>query len=146
MHKLPGKKYLVTGAAGFIGSHVVEELVKQGKKVVAMDNLVAGKLENLHFLPDTDQVRFANQDVCDLINMEDVDVVFHLAAQPGVRSSWGSDFSIYTKNNIDATQKLLEAAKTSNLKKFIYAYDCSAGPWGSRRHSSKAKRSVMPAM
>jgi len=78
--KLSGKKYLVTGAAGFIGSHVAEELVKQGKEVIAMDNLVAGKLENLRFLPDTDQARFDKQDVCDLLDMEDVDTIFHLAA------------------------------------------------------------------
>lgn len=53
------------------------------------------------------------------------DYVFHHAAQAGVRASWGENFSIYIKNNIEATQKLLEAAKNSRIKKFIYASSSS---------------------
>jgi UDP-glucose 4-epimerase len=57
--------------------------------------------------------------------LENTDCVFHLAAQAGVRASWGSSFSVYTTNNIGATQKLLEAARLSPVKKFIFASSSS---------------------
>lgn len=125
--------YLVTGAAGFIGSHLCKKLIRDGANIIALDAFTdfysrSIKENNIQPLVNHPHFELIPGDILelDLDNiMEKVDVVFHLAAQPGVRTSWGTDFSIYTKNNIDATQKLLEAAKTSKLIKFIYASSSS---------------------
>jgi len=122
-------KSLVTGAAGFIGSHLVEKLLDEGYDVVGVDSFLDNyprhfKESNLaHFLQHP-QFTFVGEDLIktDLKNLlEGVDYVFHLAGQPGVRSSWGSEFSRYTENNISATQLLLEAAKDKKFSKFVYA-------------------------
>ena len=125
--------YLVTGSAGFIGSHLCKKLILDGGYIIAIDGFTDFyprwlKEKNIQPLVKHPHFKLISHNLLDLdLNniMEKIDVVFHLAAQPGVRSSWGSDFSIYTKNNIDATQKLLEAAKTSAIKKFIYASSSS---------------------
>lgn len=125
--------YLITGAAGFIGSHLCKKLIQEGAHLIALDaftDFYSRSIKENNVQPLVSHPRFelipADILEIDLDNIIDkVDVVFHLAAQPGVRTSWGADFSIYTKNNIDATQKLLEAAKTSKLKKFIYASSSS---------------------
>lgn len=120
---------LVTGAAGFIGSHLVEKLLNSGYDVVGVDSFLDNyprhfKENNLaHFL-HRPQFTFVSADLTktDLKSLlEGVDYVFHLAGQPGVRSSWGSEFSRYTENNISATQLLLEVAKDKKLSKFVYA-------------------------
>ena len=122
-------KSLVTGAAGFIGSHLVERLLGAGHDVVGIDNFLDNyprvfKEANLaHFLAQS-RFTFVSEDLTrtNLKRLLDgVDYVFHLAGQPGVRSSWGSEFSRYTDNNISATQLLLEAAKEIKLSKFVYA-------------------------
>lgn len=122
-------KSLVTGAAGFIGSHLVEKLLGAGHEVVGIDCFLDNyprhfkdhNLANFHHHP---KFRFVNEDLTktDLkALLQGVGYVFHLAGQPGVRSSWGSEFSRYTENNISATQLLLEAAKDLKLEKFVYA-------------------------
>ncbi len=124
---------LVTGAAGFIGSHLCKELIRNGAHIVAVDSFTDFyprwlKENNIRLL-----LKHPNFDLIpqDLLNidlskiMDKIDIVFHFAAQPGVRTSWGSDFSIYTKNNIEATQRLLEVSKTSSIEKFIYASSSS---------------------
>jgi len=125
--------YLVTGAAGFIGSHLCKRLIREGAHIVALDAFTnfysrSIKENNIQSLVNHPHFELIPADILEIgldKIMDKVDVVFHFAAQPGVRASWGSDFSIYTKNNIDATQRLLEAAKTSKLKKFIYASSSS---------------------
>ena len=122
-------KSLVTGAAGFIGSHLVEKLLAARHQVVGIDNFLDNyprwfKEYNLASFVAQPNFTFVNDDLTkvDLANLlHDVDYVFHLAGQPGVRSSWGSEFSRYTENNISATQLLLEAAKQIKLRKFVYA-------------------------
>jgi len=122
-------KALVTGVAGFIGSHLAEKLLAQGYEVVGIDNFLDNyprsfKERNLAALARRARFEFAAADLlrADLKNMlRDVSYVFHLAAQPGVRSSWGAEFSRYTENNIMATQLLLEAAKDLKLAKFVFA-------------------------
>ena len=122
-------KTLVTGAAGFIGSHLVEKLLAAGDEVVGVDNFLDNyprhfKEHNLAPFSGQPNFTFVGQDLLrmDLKSLlRDVEMVFHLAAQPGVRSSWGSEFNRYTENNITATQLLLEAAKDSELAKFVYA-------------------------
>ena len=122
-------KALVTGVAGFIGSHLAEKLLAEGHEVAGIDNFLDNyprsfKERNLAALARRARFEFAAADLlrADLKNMlRDVSYVFHLAGQPGVRSSWGAEFSRYTENNIMATQLLLEAAKDLKLAKFVFA-------------------------
>ena len=122
-------KALVTGVAGFIGSHLAEMLLAAGDDVVGVDNFLDNyprhfKESNLTTIAGHKRFRFMGADLLriDLKNLLDgVSHVFHLAGQPGVRSSWGAEFSRYTENNIMATQLLLEAAKGCKLAKFVYA-------------------------
>jgi UDP-glucose 4-epimerase len=124
---------LVTGCAGFIGSHLSEKLIKKGFKVIGVDSLSNFypkwiKLKNLEDLRKNKNFNFLrssveNLDLKGLMNK--IDYIFHLAAQPGVRSSWGNDFSIYVKSNILATQKILESAKEGSLKKIVFASSSS---------------------
>jgi nucleoside-diphosphate-sugar epimerase len=111
-------RYAVTGAAGFVGSHLAEALVSGGHEVVAIDSFTdyydpALKEEN---------VNAAGLDVARLdlgeepLDLDGVDGVFHLAAQPGVRTSWGDDFDVYVKRNVLATRHVLEAALTAGAR------------------------------
>jgi len=124
---------LVTGAAGFIGSHLCQRLLKEGFSVTGIDAFIdyySRWMKDKNILPFKNHSQF--QLISDNLNdidlsslLTDVDYIFHIAAQAGVRSSWGKDFSVYTENNISATQKLLEAAKDSSIKKLIYASSSS---------------------
>lgn len=124
---------LVTGAAGFIGSHLSRRLLQQGFSVTGIDSFTDYysrnlKEANLAPLLQESSFKFMETDILesdldDLIGQQDC--IYHLAAQAGVRASWGSEFSTYTKNNVEATQKLLESAKNTSIKKFIYASSSS---------------------
>jgi len=122
-------KTLVTGAAGFIGSHLVEKLLGRGDEVIGVDNFLDNyprryKEKNLAPFSAHDNFKFVGADLLSLDLgqlLSGVDVIFHLAGQPGVRSSWGHEFNRYTDNNIMATQRLLETAKNLTLGKFVYA-------------------------
>lgn len=126
-------KCLVTGAAGFVGSSLSEELVRLGHHVVGVDCFLdyyprIFKEDNLEKLLMSSQFTLVEQSIlqADLGELlAGVDVVFHLAAQAGVRASWGKDFEIYTENNIRGTQRLLEACKDIKLRKFVYASSSS---------------------
>ena len=126
-------KALVTGAAGFIGSHLSETLLDRGWQVTGLDGFTdyyprAMKERNLEGLGKRDGFQFVSGSVqhADLPALLDGKThVFHLAAQPGVRKSWGSDFDVYTENNIDATQRLLEACVGRPLHRFVYASSSS---------------------
>ncbi len=122
-------KVLVTGVAGFIGSHLAEKLLASGHRVVGIDNFLDNyprhfKENNLVGIAQNSEFTFLSDDLL-RVDMErllrGVSYVFHLAGQPGVRSSWGREFSRYTENNIMATQRLLETAKELKLAKFVYA-------------------------
>jgi UDP-glucose 4-epimerase len=121
-------KTLVTGAAGFIGSHLCERLLADGHAVAGVDSFLDNyarnfKEHNLGAFAHHPHFKFLESNLlqADLkALLSDVEIVFHLAAQPGVRSSWGKEFSRYTENNIMATQLLLEQAKGLKLKKFVY--------------------------
>ena len=122
-------KALVTGVAGFIGSHLAEKLLAEGHQVVGIDNFLDNyprtfKEKNLANFSQHASFRFINGDLLRTSLPEllsGITHVFHLAAQPGVRSSWGAEFSRYTDNNIMATQVLLEAVKGKQIEKFVYA-------------------------
>jgi UDP-glucose 4-epimerase len=111
-------KVVVTGAAGFIGSHVAESLVRDGHEVVGIDCFTdyyprPAKEENLRLLRQSDRFRLVEarlQDADLLPLLDGASHVYHLAAQAGVRASWGREFALYTDHNVLATQLLLEAA------------------------------------
>lgn len=121
---------LVTGGAGFIGSHLVDKLLSLGWEVTGIDSFTdyyarAIKAKNIEGALAHKNLTFIKADIMDRETFPDVDYIFHLAAQAGVRASWGNNFEVYTKNNIEATQKLLEFYKDSCLKKFVYASSSS---------------------
>lgn len=122
-------KSLITGVAGFIGSHLAEKLLASGHEVVGVDSFLDNyprsfKERNLADILPRRNFKFIGENLLQ-VNLPqllgDVSYVFHLAGQPGVRASWGKEFSRYTENNIAATQLLLEAAKGARLDKFVYA-------------------------
>jgi nucleoside-diphosphate-sugar epimerase len=126
-------KTVVTGAAGFIGSHLTESLLADGHEVTGVDaftdyyarsakernlegprahrafHLIEGRLQDLELRPVLDGA----------------DQVFHLAAQAGVRASWGREFVHYTDHNVLATQRLLEAARAAGGPRVVYASSSS---------------------
>jgi UDP-glucose 4-epimerase len=124
---------LVTGAAGFIGSHLVEECLRRGWNVVAVDSLTTyysptAKVRNADNFRRHHRCTYVEQDVLDLdlpALLDGTSVVFHLAAQAGVRASWGQSFDVYTQLNITVLQRLLEAARHSDLTKFVFASSSS---------------------
>ncbi len=124
---------LVTGAAGFIGSHLSQRLIQEGFSVLGIDSLTDYypkwiKEKNLSPLKKENNFSFLEEDIntLDLSRLlQKTDYVFHLAAQAGVRASWGQNFCEYIRNNIEATQRLLEESKDLPLKKFIYASSSS---------------------
>jgi len=127
-------KALVTGVAGFIGSTLAERLLADGANVVGLDSFTdyyprLAKERNLTGFLRHARFRFVESTIqeADLAQLlSDRTHVFHLAAQAGVRRSWGRDFSVYTVNNIEATQVLLEAAcGAPALERLVYASSSS---------------------
>jgi UDP-glucose 4-epimerase len=123
-------KALVTGCAGFIGSHLADKLLEQGYEVVGIDCFTdyyprETKEANISTALKHNNFEFLEQNILNMNKFHDVDYVFHEAAQAGVRASWGKSFEIYTRNNIEATQKLLEFYKDRKIKKFVYASSSS---------------------
>lgn len=124
---------LVTGGAGFIGSHLAERLLADGWDVTAVDAFTDYyardlKERNVAALRRHPRYTLIEADLLDMdleALLRGVDVVFHQAAQAGVRASWGRNFEVYTHHNILTTQRLLEAAKGVALTKFVYASSSS---------------------
>jgi UDP-glucuronate 4-epimerase len=124
---------LVTGCAGFIGSHLTESLLDDGHEVLGIDCFNdnyrrAPKLANLQRARQYDSFEFvpidlARGDLLDLV--AERDMIFHLAAEPGVRTSWGDRFELFVRNNVLATQRLLEAVAAEPPQRFVYASSSS---------------------
>lgn len=121
---------VVTGAAGFIGSHLVEALLNQGKQVIGIDHFndyydTSLKRKNILSFLDRPNFKLIEDDIQSVdwqTILADAEVVYHQAAQAGVRASWGEGFRAYTERNINATQVLLEAAKDAKqLNRLVYA-------------------------
>lgn len=126
-------KALVTGSAGFIGSHLSAALLARGATVVGLDcftdyygrDIKEANLAPLLKTPGFSFVEDALQTADLSTILDDVTHVFHLAAQAGVRKSWGKDFQTYTTNNVDATQRLLEHLVDRKIEKLVYASSSS---------------------
>lgn len=126
-------KYIVTGAAGFIGSHLSERLIREGHELVAIDCFTdyyarGLKEQNAAGLRGRPNCRFLESDLNDLELaplLAECDGVFHLAAQAGVRASWGKSFDHYLHHNIRATQRVLEAAAETGGPRIVYASSSS---------------------
>lgn len=124
------RKALVTGCAGFIGSTLTDRLLAEGYEVVGIDCFTdyyprTAKESNLKNAVGNRRFRLIEMDIADAGDFPEVDAVFHQAAQAGVRNSWGANFEVYIRDNIKATQKLLEFYKERDLRKFIYASSSS---------------------
>ena len=138
---------LVTGGAGFIGSHLTERLLGDGFDVIGIDCFTdyyprEYKDKNIKNVLEDDRFTLIEQDILSMDAFPDVDYVFHQAAQAGVRKSWGRDFEIYTRDNILATQRLLEYYKDCEIKKFVYA--SSSSVYGDSKLPMKETRMLKP--
>ncbi|HJW75751.1 MAG TPA: NAD-dependent epimerase/dehydratase family protein [Thermoleophilia bacterium] len=149
-------RILITGAAGFVGSSLVDRLLADGHDVVGVDsfedyyprrfkqaNLEAARRHERFTMHEANLITLATSASTSVDSstgsvdpntgdgsplaqvLEDVDVVYHLAAQAGVRASWGRSFRVYTDNNVLATQLLLEACRHVGLRTFVYASSSS---------------------
>lgn len=124
---------LVTGAAGFIGSHLTDALLAEGWEVRGVDvftdyyeparkrDNLAAALRSEHF--ELHQLDLAHAELAPWV--EGCDVVFHLAAQAGVRASWSQDFQQYVDGNVLGTQRLLDAARAVHVERFVHASSSS---------------------
>ncbi len=134
-------KCFVTGAAGFIGFHLCRRLLAEGAEVVGIDSFTdyypravkEARVAQLRGLPGFSLVEgdVLTADLDALASGSDL--LFHQAAQAGVRASWGQTFDIYTNNNVLATQRMLECARRIRPRKFIYASSSSVYGEGRER-------------
>jgi nucleoside-diphosphate-sugar epimerase len=126
MNELKNKKVLVTGGAGFIGSHIVDKLLELGAEVTVLDNLITGKRENL--AANLDKINFLEKDLTDEAALEEalegVDLISHQAALRSVPKSVERPFD-YHEVNVTGTLKLFLKAKEKGIKKITYASSSS---------------------
>lgn len=128
MEKLKGKKVLVTGAAGFIGCNLSEHLLKHDVEVVALDNFITGRKDNIEFLKSFDKFTFIEGDIRNIKDCEKAvkgcSVVFHQAALGSVPRS--VDDPITTNEiNISGFLNMLEASRKEGIQRFVYAASSS---------------------
>ena len=119
-------KYIITGGAGFIGSHLVEALVKQNKKIVVLDNLSTGRLDNIK--PFLKKIKFINCDISRkgkwINEFNEKCYVFHLAALADIVPSMQNPEK-YFNSNVKGTLNILEACKKTKVIKFLYSASSS---------------------
>ena len=122
------QRVIVTGGAGFIGSHLSERLIQDGFGVTVLDNLVTGRLDNLKTVEKDKNFSFINVDISDFDNIvkyfKGIDFVFHMAALADVVPSIVQPLK-YHRSNVDGTIAVLEASRLNNVKKFIYTASSS---------------------
>jgi UDP-glucose 4-epimerase len=122
-------KTLITGGAGFIGSHLAELLISQGHEVTVVDNLTSGRLKNLQTISDRPEFRFVNADIRDIDALaplfKDIDWVFHLAGLADIVPSIEMPAQYYS-TNVTGTFNVLECARLAGVKRFLYAASSSS--------------------
>ena len=120
-------KVLISGGAGFIGSHLVEHMLKQGSQVTVLDNLSTGNMDNLKGLEGED-LKFFKVDIDDYESIhgyfKGIDCVFHIAALADIVPSIRRPMD-YHRSNVDGTISMLEASRRHDVKKFVYAASSS---------------------
>lgn len=142
------KVYLVTGVAGFIGSHIAEELLKDGKNVIGIDNFYSGKKENIEYLQNisSDIFDFVEIDIRDINSLKKlfsehkIDFVFHQAAIASVQKS--IENPVFTNEvNVQGTLNILEASRENGVKKIVFA--SSAAVYGDEPTLPKNENSII---
>ncbi len=122
------EKTLVTGGGGFIGSHLVDRLLKEGHEVIVLDNFSNGRIENLSHHINNEKLQIKKVDIAYFNAIKDyfkdVTWVFHLAALADIVPSIQNPLE-YHRSNVDGTINVLEAARKNNVKKFIYTASSS---------------------
>lgn len=121
-------KALVTGGAGFIGSHIVDLLIESGHEVIVLDNLSSGKIENLNKKADFVEMDLLSDQIVwndgRSIYFEDVDTVFHVAAMPRVQPSIEDPLGS-NRQNVEATLRVLEYCRKNNVRRFVFSSSSS---------------------
>lgn len=126
-------RIIVTGAAGFIGSHLAERALLEGHSVIGIDSFTdyyprVFKEQNIETCRRNPEFKLVEMNIVDA-DLDSIftgaDVIFHLAAQAGVRSSWGDQFRIYSDTNVLGTQRILESARRAGVARIVYASSSS---------------------
>ncbi len=116
-------KVMVTGGAGFIGSHIVDRLIRDGHEVVVYDNLSSGKMEFIEHHMDKENFRFIRADLLDFDNLKEemkgIELVYHVAANPDVKLG-AHDTKVHFEQNVKATYNLLEAMRLNNVEELVF--------------------------
>jgi len=124
MNDLSNKKILVTGGAGFIGSHLVDKLIENDLDVKVLDNLSSGTKINLQNSLNKENFQFFNEELSNTSSLQnilsDVDIIFHLAANPEVRTGFNNP-EISFRENIENTFYLLEAIRKSKIDTIVFS-------------------------
>ena len=118
------RKAIVTGGAGFIGSHLVDKLIEKGVKVIILDDCSTGKVENMNPKACFINIDITNMDPNFLSKETDIDVIFHLAAKTTVQESIDRP-SFYNKVNVEGTLNMLKLANKLNIKRFVFSSSSS---------------------
>lgn len=116
------KHVLVTGGAGFIGSHLCDRLVSEGFQVIAVDNLSNGKIENLSLCKEKKNFKFTKADLKDNLSesLKHSEILYHMAAYPEVRTGYDNPELAY-EQNVQNTHNLLEGVRRSNINEVVFA-------------------------
>lgn len=122
------KRIIVTGGAGFIGSHLIEQLIKDGNAVSVLDNFSTGRPENLNHIENRNDLEIVNVDVADFGKIKkyfnNVEWVFHLAGLADIVPSIKNPLNYY-HSNVAGTVSVLEASRLAGIKRFVYAASSS---------------------
>jgi len=121
---MKNQRILVTGGAGFIGSHLVDALVKEGNQVIVIDNLISSTTEYIQPYIDSNTIQFLEADIRDEQSVKSIegsiDYIFHFAADPDVRESVNTPITSFD-HNVKGTMNLLELGRQKKIKGFIFA-------------------------